>query len=114
MKRRTEMEYQNQIDRLNHEHEMETEKLKQDHKMALKEKEFELRHFKDDEIKKATESEQNAKQDYAVLKKENEMLAKITDLNADIIDIKDLVNGLISKLPEINLSTLHLHTGDKK
>ena len=56
----------------------------------MKEKEFELRHFGDDQLKKLGMDLSAAKQEIAVLKKENEMLGKITNLNADIIDVKDL------------------------
>jgi hypothetical protein len=77
-----------------------------EHELTLKEKEFELKHFKDEEVKKLQNELNEQKQTNAVLKKENEMLDKITNLNADIIDIKDLVSNLINKLPEIKLNNL--------
>lgn len=94
-----------------HKHEMEIQRMKQDKELALKEKEFDLKHFKDDEIQKAKEEVSTLKQKVAVLEKENEMLGKITNLNADIIDIKDLVANLIGKLPEIKLSNLTVNNG---
>lgn len=93
-------------------HKIEILELKKNHELALKEKEFEMRHFKDDEVAKLREELATVKQDNAVLKKENQMLEKITDLNADIIDIKSLVNNLIEKLPTINLSSLTLNGGN--
>lgn len=95
-----------QIEELKHKHELKVKELEKDHELALKEKEFELRHFKDDEVKKLRESLSGKNSEISVLKKENEMLGKITDLNADIIDVKDLVQKLIDKLPEIKLNNL--------
>ena len=94
-----------------HKHEMEVQRMKQDKELALKEKEFDLKHFKDDEIQKAKKELATMKQEVAVLKKENEMLDKITNLNADIIDIKDLVANLINKLPEVKISNLSVGNG---
>jgi len=96
-----------------HNHSLAIDRLKLDHSLALKEKEFELKHYKDDEVAKLRDDLNSKKSDLAVLKKENEMLAKITDLNADIIDVKDLVGSLIKKLPEINISSLSVSSGDK-
>lgn len=50
----------------------------------------------------------------AELKKENEMMKKIVDLNADIIDVKNLVSKLIEKLPEIKLNNLTVNTHAQK
>ncbi len=95
---------------MEHQYEMSIQSLKQEKELALKEKEFELKHFKDDEISKLKEKINVSLQENAVLKKENEMLGKITNINADIIDVKDLVSKLISKLPEINLQNLTIHS----
>jgi len=94
-----------------HTHELAMQRAEQEKSLALKEKEFELKHFKDEELKKLAGELATAKQSNAVLTKENEMLAKITDLNADIIDVKDLVSKLIDKLPEVKLNNLTVHNG---
>ena len=102
---------QEQLRHEKHERELERQRLDQDKALALNEKEFELKHFKDEETKALSEKLAKANQEIAVLKKENEMLDKITNLNADIIDIKDLVNKLVEKLPTINLSSLTVQNG---
>ena len=94
------------ISELELKHRLEIAELDGVNKLSIKEKEFELKHFKDEEILKLNAQLAGERQQNAVLKKENEMLVKITDLNADIIDIKDLVNKLVDKLPTINLSSL--------
>lgn len=90
-------------------HRLEILELNKNHELTLKEKEFELKHFKDDEIVELRTKVASVEQKNAVLEKENEMLEKITNLNADIIDIKDLVSNLIEKLPTINLQNLTLN-----
>jgi hypothetical protein len=95
-------------------HRLELLELRKNHELALKEKEFELKHFKDDEVAKLKAEVSKVNQENAVLKKENEMLEKITNLNADIIDIKSLVANLIEKLPTINLSSLTLNGSNKE
>lgn len=87
-------------------HELEIKELEHNHKLELQTKEFDMKHFKDNELKSAIDEKITLEQKIAVLTKENEMLIKITDLNADVIDVKELVNSLIKKLPEINLTSL--------
>lgn len=96
----------NQLTEKEHRHLLIIAELKKDNELTLKEKEFELKHFKDDEMKELQDKLNTEIQNNAVLKKENEMLDKITNLNADIIDIKDLVANLINKLPEIKFTNL--------
>jgi hypothetical protein len=108
-----ELDYKKVNEELRHTHKLEVADLNNTHKLELKEKEFELKHFKDEEVKKLQAELSSSKQDNAVLRKENEMLQKITDLNADIIDIKSLVANLIDKLPTINLQNLTLQNGSK-
>lgn len=47
-----------------------------------------------------------ARQELAVVKKENEMLKAINELDSDVLDIKELVTKIIDKLPQINLTSL--------
>lgn len=96
---------------LEHAHSLEIAELKSKHQLDLKEKEFELKHFKDEELLQVRTELTEEKQKNAVLEKENEMLVKITDLNADVIDVKGLVKDLIKKLPEVNISSLTVQGG---
>ena len=102
-------DYEKELRDMEHRHEIALKEIETDHRLALKEKEFELKHFKDEEVQNLKKEVSRKDQEIAVLKKENEMLAKITNLNADIIDIKELVASLIKKLPEINLSSLTIN-----
>ncbi len=106
--------YKEKLNEAQSKHRLEIVEMEKNHELTLKEKEFELKHFKDEETLKLKEELAKERQNNAVLKKENEMLEKITDLNADIIDIKSLVNNLIEKLPTINLSSLTLNGPQSK
>jgi predicted RNase H-like nuclease (RuvC/YqgF family) len=68
--------------------------------------EFELVHFKDDEVETLRKQNTELTKKLAVTENENKMLGKIVDVNKDIIDVKNLVNTLIEKLPTININSL--------
>lgn len=97
--------------RIREDHQFELKKRDQEHTLAIAklkaEQLNENLNFKDTELEKERELRRKAEKEIAVFKKENEMLTKITDLNGDVIDIKELVSNLIKKLPEINVSTLN-------
>lgn len=94
--------------------EIEINELKHEHQLELKDKEQEIKTFESDKVKELEEKMIKADAEISVLKKENEMLTKIADINGDIIDIKDLVQGLIKKLPEINLQNLTINSESNK
>ena len=76
------------------------------HRREIEDKEHEIKHFSDNEIKGLREQVQTLEREKSVLAKELEVTKTIVDLNADIIDVKDLVKNLIDKLPQINLDKL--------
>lgn len=98
----------------NHAWELKTQKLESDYAISIKEKDFQLKHFSSEEIKKLEAKIVSLEKDLAVQKQKNEMLDKITDLNADVIDVKDLVKNLINKLPEVKISSLAVSTQPTK
>ncbi len=106
-------DHQIEIKAIEQEHEFEISELRQDHKLELKQKEYDITHFKDDELKKEREETIKLRGELAVAKKENEMLDRLVNVNADIVDVKDLIGKLIGKLPEVNLKELTIHTGTK-
>ena len=101
-------------ERVEQSYELKIEHLESAHVLELKEREFELKHFKDEEVKKAKEEVVEMAKVLAVLTKENEMLKSITDVNADIIDVKNLVSKLVEKLPSIDLKSLTINNSDSK
>lgn len=68
--------------------------------------EFELEHFKDEEIETVRKQNVELTKKLAVTENENKMLGKIVDVNKDIVDVKKLVETLIEKLPTVNISSI--------
>lgn len=99
--------------RIEAEHIAEITKMNHEKDLLLKKHDFEIKHFKDDEIAKlrATLAERDSK--IGVLENQVKMLDTIVDLNADIVDVKDLIGSLIKKLPEINLTSLTVNGSNK-
>lgn len=91
---------------LQHDFDLERQRTNLEHELTLKEKEFELKHFESEKVKELNDQKVDLEKKLAIATKEIEMLVKITDLNADIVDVKDLVKNLIEKLPEIKISNL--------
>jgi len=95
-------------------HERNVNELNSDHSIALKEKDFQIKHHADEKIKSLETEVFSLKQELAVAKKENTMLEKLVDVSSDIIDIKDLTNKLIEKLPQIDLKSLTVNNNGSK
>lgn len=91
-------------------HELYILGLNSEHSIALREKDFELKHFKDEELNKVREERVDLSKRFAVLEMENQLLKEVTDVNSDIIDVKDLVTKLIDKMPSLDLNNLTVNT----
>jgi len=73
--------------------------------LRINETNAELRkmHKNDDDKLKLTEDLPIAKQTIAVRDQKIEMLNKIVDLNANVIDVKELVTNLINKFSDVKI-----------
>lgn len=103
-------ELRSQLEGIENKHQIKIEKMQSDHAIALKEKDFEMQHHKDKELREVEKRMNETLKELAEYKTENKMLREIVDLNSDIIDVKNLVKELIKKLPEIKLSSLTLNS----
>ena len=99
-----------EILKINATHEIEQNKLIADQLIQIQEKEFEIKHTADERVKTADEARTLAETKLAVSEKENEMLHKIVDDRADVLEIKDLVRDLLNKIPEIKIDTLSVQS----
>lgn len=97
---------------MRHSHELEIQRMESEHAIALKEKDFELKHFESEKTKELAAKVVSLEKELAVEKKTNEMLVKITDLNADVVDVKELVTNLINKLPEVKINSIATTCGN--
>lgn len=84
------------------------------HKLELLEKEFELEHFKDEEVSRLKKALHMNETRIAVLENENEMLDQVVDLNGDIVDIKKLIDTLVDKIPTMDFKNLTINSTNKK
>lgn len=85
------------------------EKKDVEHELALKEKDFQLKHISDDRVVALQAQVEELTKQKAVLEQKVEMLDKIVDLSGDVLDVKALVSDLIKKLPNIDLKELSVN-----
>lgn len=95
-----------EMEDLKREHDAAFEIQAKENQIALSDAELKYTY---DESKKVTEAKDAriaAEKALAVAEAENTMLKEMINLNGDIVDIKDMTNKIIDKLPTINLSSL--------
>lgn len=85
---------------------LKLKKAAKDHELVLAQKDFDMKHLKDNEILKLKAEIVSKDNQITKLETKNLMLDKLVDLNADVIDVKSLVTQLIGKLPEVKISSL--------
>jgi len=99
-------------DRLRSDSDRELRLEKEDHerelKLLIEDHERELKFFVSEEVKEARDEQLRAERACELLKKENTLRKEICDVNGDIIDIKELVEKLIDKLPSIDIKSLNV------
>lgn len=98
------------IDRRDLEAELSVKRMESAHELELKQKDFEIAHLESEKLKELEAEKIDLTKQVAVLTKEIEMTKKIIELDADVIDVKDLVTKLIEKLPEVKISSLAVST----
>ena len=91
---------------LKSEYSIESRERDSHHALEMRDEEFKRNHFKDDELKRVTEENIKIAKDFAVLEMETKLLKEVTDVNSDIIDVKELVTKLIEKMPNLDLKNL--------
>jgi len=94
--------------RVQMEHEMELRRIDLERGFEARERELNNKFFKDEEVKKLNEQLSNKTLKLAVAEKEVQMLTEIINIEGDVVDVKEIMEKIIQKLPEINLSTLQL------
>lgn len=102
----TEEDNKRAVDALKADNVLAIKALENKHKLELDQRDFDLKNQKDVEILKYKEETDKAKSDMLVLAKELEVTQKIVDINADLVDVKDVINKLITALPKIDLNSI--------
>lgn len=111
--REKDQEFARKISNIEAENLREVKDLKSE--QARKELDFkkEAEYIKKDTENKSATTIKELEVQVAVLTEANKHLEKMTDINADIIDVKEVMNKLIEKLPEINLTSLTVQNSSK-
>ncbi len=89
-----------------HDKEQDIKAIRLDHELALKKKQFEIDHLESDQLSLLRAELVSLQKEIAVANTKLELMAKVTDVNADVLDVKDLVTKLIEKMPTININSI--------
>lgn len=76
-------------------------------------KELAWKYTKDKDIVALKEMVADQKAENQKLQARVEMYEELVDINGDIVDVKELVNKLIEKLPDVNINTISVHGSNK-
>jgi hypothetical protein len=87
-------------------HEIYVKQIKADHEIELKKKQAEIDLFESFTIKTLENEITDLQIKLAVAETKLEFMSKITDVNADVLDVKELVNKLIEKMPTVNINSI--------
>lgn len=93
-----------EIRALNVEHEIKLREITAAHEIKLRELENTQRFAKDEELSKARENVCEMREQLSVALKEKDMMRELVAVNSDIVRLKDFMELLIKKLPEININ----------
>lgn len=107
-------EHDMEVTDLKREHEFKIRDLKKENELSIKDMQFKIDHLESEELKAANTKISDLKLELAVAKETVVQLEKVVDLSADIIDVGEVVNKLIEKLPSLNISTLSLSAPAKE
>lgn len=97
---------------LRSENERKLADLKSQHAREILDLKKENEHLTFDVTKKLSDENIELTKQCAVLTERNAQLEKMTDINADIVDVKDIINQLIKALPKIDLKSLTVQSKD--
>lgn len=89
------------------------DKLQFDHELYNQRKELEWNYADSELIDKLNSEKAKLEQDNAVLTTRIEMMQKMIDIDSDILDVKDLVDSLIKKLPEVSIKGVTVNHSTK-
>jgi hypothetical protein len=100
--------------KLKQQYELKERELVYSHNEEIMKLKFKLDNFESTKIEELNKLLSSANTEISVLKKENDMLNKMIDVNTDIVDVKTLVEKLIQKLPNIDIKNLTIGESSNK
>jgi len=87
-------------------HENELEDLKSDHAREIKDLKFKMERATETETAELKKQVTQLEQKLAVTENTIEMMDELTDLQTGMIDVKEVVNQLIKKLPSVDIKSI--------
>jgi len=99
-----------EIEDLTRTKDIEIARIKTENEISNRKKELEISYNKDKEIKAATDKSTEFEKKLAVATREVEMYKEIIDMSGELVDVKELINKLIAKLPSIDLKNITVNT----
>lgn len=102
----TQREHEQEVQDLKRNATDQLNELEQTHKLALKQQEFDMKNYKDGELQKAREELAAAELKFAVVESENKGLRKLVEFGSEFFDVKEMISGIIAKLPTVNINAL--------
>lgn len=80
--------------------------LKTNHEIEIQKRQAELDLYETVKTKELSDELVRLKTDLKIAETKLEFMEKITDLNGDVLDVKELVQNLIEKLPTVNINSI--------
>ena len=94
------------LEALRADHDLEVRRLKSIHELELMKKQTEIDLFESLQTKKLRDEVVELKRLLAIAETKLEFMDRLTDVNADVLDVKQLVSNLIEKLPTVNINSI--------
>jgi predicted subunit of tRNA(5-methylaminomethyl-2-thiouridylate) methyltransferase len=101
-------EHKIELDALNLEHETAFEVQAKEYEIKLADAELKMKYDDKQKVTDAQTAQYEAEKELAVAEAKVEMLEEMINLNGDIVDIKDMTNKIIDKLPSMSLNLTSL------
>ncbi len=103
--------YEDKEERLQADHAMELKEVRKDHELELKGLKFDMERATEQATSDLNKEVVELKEKLAVAENTIDMMDELTDLQTGMLDVKDVVNQLIKKLPNIDIKSITAGSG---
>jgi hypothetical protein len=106
--------YREKEERLVAAHEMNVKEIRKDHELELKGLRFDMERATEQATADLGKEVTDLKEKLAVAENTIEMMDELTDLQTGMLDVKEVVNSLIKKLPNIDIKSITAGSSSKE
>lgn len=100
-------------DNLKSEHAMELKTIRKDHELEIKGLKFDMERATEQATADLKKEVTNLESKLAVAENTIEMMDELTELQTGMLDVKEVVNSLIKKLPNIDIKSITAGSSSK-